>query len=44
MIRAFALVTVFAISLFAVPAQPTTTNIIPTPECNPNCPNWPWSN
>ncbi len=43
MIRAFALVTVFAISLFAVPTK-STTNVIPSPECNPNCPNLPWGN
>ena len=42
MIRAFALVTVFAISLFAVPTQTSkTTNILPTPTCNP-CTD-PWS-
>jgi hypothetical protein len=42
MIRVFALVTVFAISLFAVPTQTSkTTNILPTPTCNP-CTD-PWS-
>jgi hypothetical protein len=45
MIRAFALVTVFAISLFAVPTKSTpTTNILPIPACNPNCPDLPWDN
>jgi hypothetical protein len=43
MIRTFALITVFAVSLFAVPTK-STTNIVPTPECAPNCPNLPWSN
>lgn len=42
MIRAFALVTLFAISLFAVPTK-SNTNIIPTPECMPNC-TLPWQN
>jgi hypothetical protein len=42
MIRTFALVTVFAVSLFAVPTK-STTKVIPTPECNPNCPGLPWS-
>jgi hypothetical protein len=41
MIRTFALVTLFAVSLFAVPTKPTT-NIIPSPECNP-C-SLPWQN
>ena len=40
MIRAFALATVFAISLFAIPTTPTT-KVIPTPTCDPNC-LFPW--
>ncbi len=35
MIRTFALLTVFAVSLFAVPTKTTTPNILPIPECNP---------
>jgi hypothetical protein len=42
MIRTFALLTVFAISLFAVPTK-SNTNILPTPECAPNC-QLPWQN
>ena len=41
MIRTFALATLFAISLFAVPTK-TTTNIIPTPTCNPCQMPWDW--
>jgi hypothetical protein len=40
MIRTFALVTIFAVSLFAVPTK-TTINVIPTPECAPDC-KLPW--
>jgi hypothetical protein len=39
MTRTFALATVFAIALFALPVK--NTNILPTPTCNP-C-NFPWS-
>jgi hypothetical protein len=42
MIRIFALVTIFAVSLFAIPAN-SNMDIIPTPECAPNCPTFPWS-
>jgi hypothetical protein len=41
MIKAFALVTVFAVSLFAFPSK-STTNIVPLPTCPPNCPDLPW--
>jgi hypothetical protein len=41
MIRAIALTTLFAISLFAVPVK-TTPKVLPTPECNP-C-TLPWQN
>jgi hypothetical protein len=40
MIRAFALLTVFAVSLFAFPTK--STNIVPLPTCPPNCPDLPW--
>jgi hypothetical protein len=42
MVRTFALLTVFAISLFALPTK-STNNVVPLPSCSP-CPELPWSN
>jgi hypothetical protein len=42
MIRVFALLTLAAVSLFAIPTDKKTTGIVPVPTCAP-CPDLPWS-